>query len=88
MMRRGIMIFDVKDQKWKLWFGQQSYDTFEGMYFGIRILNHYHRTSLGKEEGWFVTMEKDVSFDLRIFEVYKIRIISTELLTLFDDAPF
>ena len=81
-------MFDVMGQKWKLWFGQQSYESFEGMYFEIRILHHYHWACLGKEEGWFVTLEEDVSFDLRIFEVYKIRIVSIELLTLFEDVPF
>lgn len=88
MMRRGIMIFDAMDQSWKLWFGQQSYETFEGMYFEIRMRNHYYRAILGKDEEWFVTLEEDVTFDLRIFEVYKIRIISIDLVTLFDEAPF
>lgn len=87
-MRRGIMIFDALDQNWKLWFGQQSYETFEGMYFEIRIRNQYFGGSLGKDDGWFVTLKEDVTFDLRIFEVYKIRIISIDLITLFDDAPF
>lgn len=88
MMKRGIMIFDVIDQGWKLWFGQQSYRAFEGMHFEIRIRNRYLQANMGKCEEWFVTLEKDVAFDLRTFEVYKIRIISIELLTLFDDTPF
>lgn len=87
-MRRGIMIFDAINQRWKLWFGQQSYETFEGMSFEIRIRNQYYQANLGKDQKWFVTLEKDVTFDLRTFEVYKIRIISVDLITLFDDTPF
>lgn len=88
MMRRGIMIYDWIEQSWKLWFGQQSYETFEGMNFEVRIRNQYFQASLGKNDEWFVTLEEEVTFDLRIFEVYKVRIISIDLLTLFDDAPF
>lgn len=88
MMRRGIMIFDAINQSWELWFGQQSYETFEGMNFELRIRNQYFQAVLGKDEDWFVALEEDVTFDLRVFEVYKIRIVSVDSITLFDDAPF
>lgn len=88
MMRRGIMIFDAIEQDWKVWIGQQSYETFEGMPFEVRIGNRYYQAHLGKDEGWFVTLEEEVAFDLRVFEIYKVRIISIDLLTLFDDVPF
>jgi hypothetical protein len=87
-MRRGIMVFDGMAQEWNLWFGQQSYPAFEGMLFEIRINNRYYQTLLGKDDGWFVTLEEEITFDLRVVEVYKIRIISIELLTLFEDVPF
>jgi hypothetical protein len=82
------MVFDVISDKWDLWFGQQSYPAFEGMLFEIRINNRYYQAHLGKDDGWFVTLEEETSFDLRAFEVYKIRIISIELLTLFENVPF
>lgn len=88
MMRRGIMIFDAMDRNWQLWFGQQSYVTFEGIDFEIRIRNQYFRACLGKDEEWFVTIEENVTFELRLFEVYKIRISSIDLKTLLDDTPF
>ncbi len=89
-MRRGIMIFNVLEQEWKIWIGQQSYGVFEGMFFELRIQNRYYQASLGKDEGdnWFVTLEKEVTFDLRNFEVYKVRTTSIELNTLLENAPF
>lgn len=41
MMRRGIMFFDIYEQNWKIWIGQQEYETFTGMNLGIRIQNRY-----------------------------------------------
>lgn len=85
MIRSGIMIFDIPN--WKIWIGQQAYETFEGMIIEIRIQNHYYNGCLGKDEEWFVTLEQDVAFNLRIFEVYKVRIQSIELIPAFD-VPF
>ncbi|WP_066189527.1 MULTISPECIES: DUF5348 domain-containing protein [Gracilibacillus] len=73
MMRQGIMIFDL--QGWKIWIGQQDYETFEGMAFELRIQKHYFKAYLGKEDQeWYVILDEDVAFNLRVFEVYKVRI--------------
>lgn len=84
-MRSGIMIFNM--HSWKIWIGQQDYETFEGMIFEIRIQNLYYKASLGKDDEWFVTLDQDVTFNLRVFEVYKVRIPSIDLISAFD-VPF
>jgi hypothetical protein len=84
-MQRGIMIFNLYD--WKIWIGQQAYETFEGMAFELRIRNRYYKANLGKDDDWFVTLDQDVTFNLRIFEVYKVRMESIDLIPEFD-VPF
>jgi len=84
-MRSGIMIFNMHG--WKIWIGQQDYETFEGMIFEIRIQNLYYKASLGKDDEWFVTLDQDVTFNLGVFEVYKVRIPSIDLIPEFD-VPF
>lgn len=44
MMWTGIMIFDVGEQEWRIWIGQDEYETFKGMNFEIRIQNRYYKT--------------------------------------------
>lgn len=85
MMRYGIMIFNAS--RWKIWIGQQEYETMEGTKFEIRIQDHYYEAFLGKDIEWFVTIEEDVCFALRSFEVYKIRIVSEDLM-LKDEVLF
>ncbi|MFS0647590.1 MULTISPECIES: DUF5348 domain-containing protein [Bacillales] len=81
MMRRGIMFFDPEKQDWKIWIGQQEYETFTGMTFEIRIQNRYYEACFEKDyHEWFVTLEDDVAFTLRMVEVYKVRILSKELI--------
>jgi len=78
MMRYGIMIFNAL--RWKIWIGQQEYETMEGMKFEIRIQDDYYVAFLGKDDEWFVTIEEDVCFVLRTLEVYKVRIVSDDLI--------
>ncbi|MED3647523.1 hypothetical protein P4475_12085 [Halalkalibacterium halodurans] len=76
--RCGIMVSDI--QTWKIWIGQQKYDAYEGMVLKIKIQNRYYQACLGKDQHeWFVTIEHDVTFNLRIFEVYKVQIASVDL---------
>lgn len=87
-MRRGIMVFDVPRQNWKIWIGQQEHETFRGMRIEIRIKNRYHEACLEKAfDEWIVTFEDDVTFTLWTVEVYKVRISRDELVSGFD-LPF
>lgn len=48
----------------------------------IRIMNRYYQAYLGKDQfEWFVTFERDSTFNLRVFEVYKVRIETSDLIT-------
>lgn len=87
MMREGIMIYNSIEQNWKIWIGQKEYETLDGMHFDIWIRNRYSKAWLGTDGNWFVTLEEDASFDLRVLEVYKIRILVDDLIPEFD-VPF
>ena len=88
MMRIGSMIFDVGEQDWRIWIGQEEYETFMGMNFEICIQNRYYKTIFKKDyNDWFVTIEDAVDFSLRLVETYKIRILEKELLLMMD-LPF
>ena len=88
MMRRGIMFFAPEKQDWKIWIGQQEYDTFTGMNFEIRMNHRYHEACLEKDYNeWFVTIEDDVMFTLRLVEVYKVRILKEHLIPVIH-LPF
>lgn len=75
MIQEGIMIHDAIDQDWKIWIGQEAYGTCDGSHVEIRIFNRYTSAWLGHDGNWFISLEGDVSFDLRVFEVYKVRIV-------------
>lgn len=88
MMRRGIMVFDPLVSEWKIWIGQQSFEMFTGMIFEIRIQHRYYEARYMRNyEEWLVTLEDDVTFTLRLVEVYKIRILSKELVSE-SELPF
>ncbi|MCJ7843150.1 hypothetical protein MUB24_20170 [Lederbergia sp. NSJ-179] len=87
-MRRGIMFFDVDEQNWKIWIGQQEYETFTGMNFEIRIQHRYFEACFEEDyQDCIVTLEDDVTFTLRLVEVYKVRILAEELMPALD-LPF
>ncbi|GAA0610886.1 hypothetical protein GCM10009001_30160 [Virgibacillus siamensis] len=86
-MRRGIMIFNVMEQEWKIWIGQQAYVVQAGMGIELRIKNRYFRAHLLKNDHWNVLLDQEVLFDLNIFEVYKVRVHPLDLLEDFD-LPF
>jgi hypothetical protein len=79
-MKRGILVYDHIEQEWRIWIGQCAYETAQGMTFEIRIQNRYYTAYLEKDMDWFVTLHNDVSFTLRIYEVYKIRIPFQEMI--------
>ncbi|HSH24640.1 MAG TPA: DUF5348 domain-containing protein [Massilibacterium sp.] len=82
-MRDGIMISDIHD--WKIWMGQQEYGAYQGMVFEIKMQERYYNACLGKDNHeWFVTLEQDVTFNLRVFEVYKVRVASADLIPVYD----
>jgi Domain of unknown function (DUF5348) len=85
-MRRGILLFDHRQQEWRVWIGQQPYWIEQGCSFEVRIQNKYFYAYLEKNLDWFVTLDHDVSFVLHTHEVYKIRIQLQDYMLV--DAPF
>ncbi|MEI3615026.1 DUF5348 domain-containing protein [Pseudogracilibacillus sp. SO30301A] len=82
------MIFDVGEQEWRMWIGLEEYEAFIGMNFEIRIQKRYYKTIFEKDyNDWFVTIEDEVDFSLRLVETYKVRISEKELLPI-KDLPF
>jgi len=57
------------------------------MAFELRIRNRYYKAHLGKDDDWFMTLDQDVTFNLRVLEVYKVRMESIGLIQEFD-VPF
>jgi hypothetical protein len=86
MMRKGILIFDHRDQEWRIWIGQTSYWIGQGYLFELRIQNRYFRAILEKDFDWFVTLDYDTIFVLHSQEVYKVRIKIQDYFPV--DAPF
>lgn len=86
MMQYGILVSDLHD--WKIWIGQQSYEVYEGMILEIKINDRYFKACLGKDQyEWFIIFEEDITFNLRTFEVYKVRVETIELMPI-PDTPF
>lgn len=86
MMKRGILIFDHRDQEWRIWIGQTSYWIGQGYLLELRIQNRYFRAILEKDFDWFVTLDDDTIFVLHTQEVYKVRIKIQDYIPV--DAPF
>ncbi|WP_420910148.1 DUF5348 domain-containing protein [Priestia flexa] len=86
MIRRGILVFDLREQEWRVWIGQTSYWIGQGYTFELRIQNRYFRAYMEKDSDWFVTLGNDASFVLHTEEVYKIRINVQDYIPV--DAPF
>jgi hypothetical protein len=86
MTKRGILVFDKRDQEWRVWVGQASYWIDQGYTFELRIQNRYFRAYLEKDLDWFVTLDNDTIFVLHTQEVYKIRINISDYIRV--EAPF
>jgi hypothetical protein len=85
-MKRGILVYDHMEQEWRIWIGQQAYLTMQGQTVEIRIHHRYFKAYLEKDFDWFVTLDNEVSFTLRIYEIYKIRINIQDNISV--PAPF
>lgn len=86
MNKRGILVYNHRDQVWRVWIGQASYWIDQGYTFELRIQNKYFRAFLEKDSDWFVTLNDDTIFVLHVEEVYKIRINIRDFIRV--DAPF
>lgn len=86
MMTRGILVFNYREQEWRVWIGQESYWIDQGYTFEIRIKNQYYRAYLEKDFNWFVTLNHDVIFVLHNEEVYKVRVNKRDFMKV--DTPF
>lgn len=87
-MQTGILVFDGEIQDWIIWIDQKGFETFTGMNFEIRIQHRYYKATFEKDYyDWFVIIEDDIDFSLRLVETYKVRIFEKELLPIFD-LPF
>ena len=87
-MQTGILVFDEKIQDWRIWIDQEGFETFTGMNFEICIQHRYYKAIFEKDYyDWFVIIEDDIVFSLRLVETCKIRIFEKELLPIFD-LPF
>lgn len=87
MMKRGILVYDHTELEWRAWIGQQSYWVSQGQLLELRISNRYFKAFFEKDiSEWFVTLDNEVSFSLRVNEVYKIRLLTNEFILV--DTPF
>ncbi|MFZ3588901.1 DUF5348 domain-containing protein [Bacillus sp. DJP31] len=86
MMKRGILVFDHRNDTWRVWIGQRSYGVEQGQTIELRIRNHYYQAYVEKDFDWFITMNQNVSFNLKPLEIYKVKIF-TPYFQL-SDAPF
>ena len=74
-MQTGILVFDGKIQDWRIWIDQKAFETFTGMDFEIHIQHRYYKAIFEKDYfDWFVIIEDDIDFSLRLVETYKVRI--------------
>lgn len=76
----GIMVsnFNV----WKIWIGQADYVAYEGLPIEMKLQNRYLKVNVKKDyDDWVVEFNEDVAFNLRICEVYKVRVNPVNLLT-------
>ncbi|WP_391203647.1 hypothetical protein [Psychrobacillus sp. L4] len=85
-MKRGILVYDQREQEWRVWIGQTRYWVQQGYTFELRIQQRYFNAYLEKDIDWFVTLDYEVIFILHLNEVYKIRINTIEYIPL--DTPF
>jgi Domain of unknown function (DUF5348) len=74
MMKRGILVFDHIHEVWNVWIGQNAYGVEQGQTIELRIKNQYYQAYVEKDFDWFVTLDKEVSFSLRPYEIYKVKI--------------
>lgn len=84
----GKLFFDADEQEWRICIGGKMYETFTGIEFGIRIQDRYYEAFLEEDyTGWIITLEEEVTFELRLVEEYNVQILSRELVPAFD-LPF
>lgn len=86
MMKRGIMVFDQMNDRWRIWIGQRSIDVEQGHLFQLRIKNQYHLILVEKDIDWFISFDEDLSFNLRSYEVYKVKFQPSDFEC--SNAPF
>ncbi|MDC3418685.1 DUF5348 domain-containing protein [Aquibacillus salsiterrae] len=87
-MHTGVMVFDENRQDWRIWIGQDAFETSTGMNFEIYIHHRFYKAIFEEDYyNWFVTIEDDVDFSLRLVETYKVRILEKELIPVID-LPF
>jgi hypothetical protein len=86
MMTEGIIIFNPKEQEWRLWGGHHDYWLQQGYSFELLIQNEYFQAFLEKDSDWFVTLEDDVIFVLHIHEVYKVRVNLADFMKVADPS--
>ncbi|RKJ67378.1 hypothetical protein D7X33_24855 [Butyricicoccus sp. 1XD8-22] len=74
-MKRGILVYNQREQEWRVWIGQMCYWIQQGDTFELRIDNKYFNAYLEKDiSEWTVTLNRAVVFTLNMNEVYKVRI--------------
>ncbi|WP_106496221.1 hypothetical protein [Lentibacillus sp. Marseille-P4043] len=87
-MHTGIMAFDESERGWKIWIGKDAFGTATGMSFEICIQHRFYKAIFEEDYyDWFVTIEDDVNFSLRLVEIYKVQILEKELIPIID-LPF
>jgi hypothetical protein len=86
MMKRGIMVFDHPNDRWRIWIGQRPIDVEQGNLIQLRIKNQYYLALVEKDFDWFISLDEDLSFNLRSYEVYKVKIQPSNFE--FSNAPF
>jgi|tagenome__1003787_1003787.scaffolds.fasta_scaffold17946036_1 hypothetical protein len=86
MMKRGILVFDHNHEVWNVWIGQNAYWVEQGQTIELRIKNQYYQAFVEKDFDWFVTLDKEVSFSLRPYEIYKVKIFMPYFQPF--EAPF
>jgi hypothetical protein len=88
MMWLGKLFFDADEQEWRISIGEKMYETFSGIEFGIHIQDRYIEAFLEEDyTGWIITLEEEITFELRLVEEYNVRILSRELVPAFN-LPF
>ncbi|QKY70417.1 DUF5348 domain-containing protein [Lentibacillus sp. CBA3610] len=89
MRREGVMVFNEIERAWRIRIGDEFYETLPGMNLEIGIQHRYYEACFEIDYGdWFVTLEDDVDFSLRLVEEYKVLISEEEELIPAFDLPF
>lgn len=85
-MKRGLLVYDLSVEEWRLWIGHRRYWVQQGYSFEVKITQQYFTAYLEKDFDWFVTLNDDTIFTLHEREVYKVRVQIEDYILV--DAPF